>query len=402
MNSLLIAIRNIRRDGTRLISTVLVIAVGLAALLIGSGFMLSTYDALQEIAMRAEGHVIVLDDDPAPTLGGAHQQLTLANWKIIQDDLWQDSRVLRVLPRARFEGLVSNSDNSAAFFGTGVDPKEEFRVHGPFLRTTDVLDPWLTDQDTPDLLLGSVLAQTLTAKTGDLLTLQTRRSDGQASEIVVRLAGSYHTGTPEIDNHTLMVSTDTVSTLLGSSQISQLSIYLEQPEDSMAIKQLLQSQYEGIIVQSWDQRAELYDKVKAQYDRIFGVMGGIILIVVFISISNTIALAIYQRREEIATLGALGTQPTRIYANFILEACLIGIIATSLGMLFAYTITNAINLAELMMPAPPGKTEGYAIYVYISWPHYLLTSLVLITIVVLASFVASYNNARVNIADSLY
>jgi len=401
MNSLLIAVRNIRRDSGRVLSTVLIIAVGLAALLTGNGFMLSTYDALQEIAMRSEGHVIVLAADPNPVPGGTHQQLTLDHWQAIRDALWDDERVQRVLPRAHFEGLISKGERSAAFFGSGVDPGEEFKVHGPFLRTTNVLDPWLGATDMPEVMLGTGLARILDAREGDPLTLHTLRGDGRAAQLRVRLAGLYHSGTPASDDHTLMVSLDSAAALLGSDHISQLSIYLQQPAQAAALRQELQNSLPGLTVQTWQQRAELYDKVKAQYDRIFGVMGLIILIVVFLAISNTIALAIYQRRAEIATLGALGTPPSRIYVNFILEACLMGLLATSLGMLLAYALANAINLAGLMMPAPPGKSEGYPIYIYVSWPHYLVTSGILIAIVALASLMAAYNNARVNIAKAL-
>jgi len=123
--------------------------------------------------------------------------------------------------------------------------------------------------------------------------------------------------------------------------------------------------------------------------------------VVFLAITNTISLAIYQRREEIATLSALGTKPINICANFILEACLIGTAACILGMLIAFTASHAINFSELMMPAPPGKTEGYPVFIYISWSHYLLTSLALIVIVAGASLFASYKAAKINIANTL-
>ncbi len=401
MSWLRIALRNVLHDGTRVISTLLIIAVGLTALLVGSGFMLSTYDALQEIAMRSEGHVSIIDDTPDPALGGAHQQLTLSHWQTLQADLWEDERVVRVLPRARFEGMISKGDESAVFFGSGVDPKEEFRVHGPFLRTDGILNPWLTPQETPDVMLGTQLARTLGATTGDLLILHTQNRHAENSEITVQLAGLYHTGTPDIDNHSLMTNLTTVATLLDTDNISQLSIYLQRREASTAVQTFLQNRLDGVTVQTWYQRAELYHKVKALYDRIFGVMGLIILIVVFLAVSNTIALAIHQRREEIATLSALGSSPSRIYANFILEACLIGLAATTIGMLLAYAISNAINLSELMMPAPPGKTEGYPIFIYISWPHYFITSVTLIITVVFASFIATRNATRVSIVKGL-
>ena len=401
MNWPLIALRNILHDGTRVISTVLIIAVGLTALLLGSGFMLSTYDSLQEIGMRTEGHVIITDDNPEPLLGGTHQQLTLSNWQAVQASLLSDDRVLRVLPRAHFEGLISRANRSAVFFGSGVDPQEEFRVHGPFLRTTGTLDPWLAKTDIADVLLGVELARTLNAKTGDLLEIQTSNHAGKINHASVRLAGVYQNGTPEIDDHTLLVSLNTAAKLLETDNISQLSIYLNQHQDSSIMQAELQNRLNNATVQTWQQRAELYNKVKSLYDRIFGVMGIIILTVVFLAITNTISLAIYQRREEIATLSALGTKPTSIYANFILEACLIGTAACMLGMLIAFTTSHLINFSELMMPAPPGKTEGYPIFIYISWPHYLITSLILITIVASASLLASFNAAKINIANAL-
>ena len=400
MNPLLIALRNIRREGSRAPSTMLIIAVGLTALLLGSGFMLSTYDALREIAMRGEGHVIILGQGEMLP-GGSHEQLTLTDWQALRESLWDRPGVRYVLPRARFEGLVSHGRHSAAFFGTGVDPAEEFKVHGPFLRTTGILDPWPEAGATAEVMLGTGLARILSASRGDILTLHALGGDGHPRQLQVRLAGLYHTGTPAIDDHTLMVGLASVAALTGRRDISQLSIYLEQPSAADALKRQLQAAHPGLRVQTWAQRAELYHKVKSQYDRIFGVMGLIILAVVFIAIANTIALAIHQRRAEIATLAALGTPYRRIHGGFVLEACLVGLLATVLGMALAYGLSQAINAAGLMMPAPPGKSEGYPIYIYVSWPHYLAASAILLLISALASLMASHRNARINIASAL-
>lgn len=402
MSWLLIALRNVLRDGKRVVSTVLIIAIGLAALLIRGGFMLATYDALQEIAMRSEGHVIILDDSKA-AIGGTHQQLTLEGWQEIQDTLWTDERVHNILPRARFEGLVSNGNSAAMFSGTGIDPKEEFRVWGPFLNTPkgELIDPWLTANELPQIMLGDQLAHTLKAEINDVLTLHSLRPDGQMGALQVRLSGLIRTGTNELDDHSLLASISTVQALFGIDKISQLSIYLENPQDTQTIKQFVQSQFNNIKVQSWQQRAELHDKVKALYDRIFSVMGVIILVVVFLAISNTVALAIYQRRNEIATFGALGTTTTKICANFILEALLIGLTAVLVGMALGYSIANAINLADLWMPAPPGRSEGHPLYIYISLPHYLITAAILMVTTVIAALIATYRATKINIAEAL-
>lgn len=400
MNSLMIALRNIRREATRVLSTILIMAVALAGLLIGNGFMLATYDALQEIAMRAEGHVIVLATEKAMP-GGSYQQLTLADWQTVEEMAWENNAVLHVLPRARIEGMIRHAKRSAAFFGTGIDPAEEFKVHGPFLRTEGTLDPWLQQGAMAEVMLGRGLAEILAAEVGDILTLTAWGNDGKSREIAVRMAGFYQTGTPAVDDHTLMLARDSVVKLMATERISQLSIYLEDPRAAESMRQYLQARLPALDVQVWTQRAELYEKVKSQYDRIFGVMGLIIVVVVFLAITNTIALAIFQRRAEIATLAALGATPWRVYRQFILEACLVGILASLLGMLLAYLLTQAINAAAFMMPAPPGKSEGYPIYIYVSGLSYIVTSAVLTVVAMLAAWLASYRNGRVNIASAL-
>ncbi len=400
MNPFIIAVRNIRRDATRVMSTVLIIAVGLAGLLISHGFMLASYDSLQEIAMRIEGHVIVLaGEETAP--GGSHQQLTLDGWREIADRVWEDESVLHVLPRARIEGVLRHGGLSAAVFGTGVDPADEFKVHGPFLRTEGTLDPWLAEGDVAEVMLGRGLARILAARTGDVLHLVSWQEDGRQMEIPLRLAGLFHTGSPAVDDHSLFLAQDSVVRLLGSDRISQLSIYLDDPQAAEPMRQRLQASLPDLRVQVWSERAELYDKVRSQYDRIFAVMGVIILVMVFLAIANTIALSIFQRRAEIATLAALGTTPWRVYRLFVIEACLVGLLACVAGMLLAYLLSQVINAADLMMPAPPGRSEGYPIYIYVSWPHYFLASTVLTSIAMIAAMMASYRNGRINIARAL-
>lgn len=407
MNWLSIAARNVLRHGTRVISPLAIIVVGLTALLVGGGFMLSTYDALQEIAIRGEGHVIIRSDVANPTFGGVSQRLSLAHWEALRERLLSDARVERVLPRARFEGVIRHGakNHAAIFQGTGVDPAEEFRVHGPFLRITlgGVLDPWRGDNALPDVVLGEELARTLDAAVGDTVTLETHRVDGVWVTQDVQVVGLYRTGTPEIDNFTLMVNVRTVAALLGTPHITQLSVYLAQREDTDVLRHELQTSEHKVkvIVDGWKDRAELYLKVKSLYDRLFLVAGIIIVVVVFLAIANTVAMAIAQRREEIATLSALGTTPRETRRNFVLEGALIGAVGVIGGMLLAWTAARGINAADLSMPPPPGKTEGYPLFIYISWPFYAMVSAVVFASVILAAWLAAFYNARANIAEAL-
>lgn len=398
-----IAIRNLLRNGRTSASTVLILVVGVVALLLGSGFMLYTYDSLQEIAIRTHGHVVLSNHEDKDLDQNDVNPLTISTWQDTADQLLAIPGVRRVLPRAHFVGLVSNGRRSASHIGVAVDPREEFRVHGPFLRTIRgrLLSHHRKADEMQEVIIGEDLAQTLHAQVGDILKLHSLRHGNQLVTVNTQLVGTYRTGAQENDAHSLMISFDTAGLLLTSDHGSQLSVYLNQREDPERISQYMRNHFRGFVVQTWQQQADLHDKVKALYDRIFGLMGVIMIGIVFVAITNTIGLAIYQRRQEIATLGALGTGRAKIYLMIVLEACLTGIASMLVGMLLAYGISRGINALEVAMPAPPGKNEGYPLYIYASVYQYLGISAGLVAITALASIIAAFRHSGVNIAEAM-
>lgn len=398
-----IAVHNLMRNCKSVVSTVTILVIGVVALITGSGFMLYTYDSLQEVAIRTDGHIVLLDRDNRGQYENVDSPLTFSTWQSLVEEIVEIPGVARVLPRAQFEGLINNGDRSAAFFGTAVNPDEEFRVHGPFLRTTsgDILARTMTAEAIPDVILGQGLAQTLNGEVGDVLKLWSLRTNNEFAQVTARFVGTYRTGTQNKDEHSLMISLDAARPLLASDNINQLSIYLDQRQDMERVSQSLRSKFPDMVIETWQQRAELHDKVKALYDRLFGLMGAIIISVVFLAIVNTIDLAIFQRRGEIAILSALGTRTAEIYRMIVLEACLIGLVAVTLGMLLAYVATSAINAMEVTMPAPPGKNEGYPLFIYTSVYQYLGISAALVAVTTAASLVVAFQRGKVNVADAM-
>ncbi len=396
MKWLYFAIKNIWRNRLRSISSAWIITVGTSAILLGGGFMLATYDALTEMAIRAEGHVMVTAPPTSGTPLLDHDR-TLS----LQKTLLNDPRVKRVLPRLHFEGMVINGNNARAFLGTGVDPEQEFKVHAPFLEipSGDVLDIQApAGATTPEVLLGDMLAQALQATTGTRLELMGVNSVGASTRQQVRVAGTYRTGTPEIDLHTLMVSLDTAQRIQKTDRISMLSIYLHANHDSEVIKRSMGTE---VDVSTWKERAILYHDVRALYDRIFGAMGFIILAVVFLSIFNTVSMTVLERLAEIGTMAALGTGRRRILVNFVMEAILIAAVGVAVGIVVAGTVAMSIDWIGVMMPPPPGRSVGYPLYIYVSPIFYALSGAVIILVATTSAYVAAFRVTRIRITDAL-
>jgi hypothetical protein len=112
-------------------------------------------------------------------------------------------------------------------------------------------------------------------------------------------------------------------------------------------------------VKTWRDLAVFYQAVRALYNRIFGILGLIMVVIVAFAMSNTLGMAVVERTREIGTLRAIGTQPGEVVRNFVLEGAAIGAAGAVIGMLLAGATTLALLFAGIEMPPPPGRSVGY-------------------------------------------
>ncbi len=400
MKWLLFAWKNVWRNRRRSITTAMIAGTGSAALLIFAGYMLFTFESLSEMSARQNGHLIVShasyfeDDEPSPMAYG------LKRWTAIQQQLKAVTEVKQVLPRIQFSDLISNGEISKIFVGHGVDAEHEFEIQGPFLdiRQGSLLNP---DAGMPEVMLGVDLARSLQAKPGDVLTLLGTTSDGVLNGLDVRLVGTVATGSPEMDKRALTVSLATAQELLNTEAVSTLSVYLYRTEQTDAMLPVLQAQYPDLDVRAWHELAFFYHKVRDLYELIFGVMGLIILIVVLLSVANTMSMAVLERTREIGVMAAMGAFPRQILWNLVLESAFIGLIGALLGVLLAGAVTVWLPFANVMMPPPPGSNVGYPLILHFSATAYALVAAMMVAVTMLGGFLAARSGVKRPIVEAL-
>ncbi len=403
MKWLWFAYKNVIRNRHRSLMTVLITAVGTASVLISIGFALYTYDSLREMSARESGHIIIAHSDYFDKEEETPMEYGLANYKKLRQNLEQDERVRTAIPRLQFSGLITNGDKSVIFSGTGVDEEKEFDVKGPFLKVLSgkILTRQSSATDEPQVMLAKNLAKQLNAKIGSSLTLLTTTTDGVLNALDVQVQGIFSIGVPELDKRMLLVALPTAQELLVTNKVSTLSVYLYETAQTANLLAKIAKQYPNYSIQAWWQQAYFYFKVKALYNRIFGVLGVMILLIVFFAVTNTLSMTIVERTRETGTLLALGTLPRQIVRNFILEALIIGIAGTLLGMLFAASTSFAVIFMDIQMPPPPGRSETYPLYIYASTWLYSITTLIVITLSIGAAWLSSRKAANKPIVEAL-
>lgn len=402
MKWLFLAWKNLGRNRRRTLATLLLIAVAVLGLMALSGFALYTYESLKEASMREEGQVILSHPEYFQREENRPLELGLSGVKDLQQQLRADPGVRRALARINFEGLVSNGEKSTIFMGRGVEP-ERFQVQGQGvqLKQGRWLSPQLDPTAFPEVLLGKRLAQSLQVEPGDGLTLLGTTTEGVLNALDVDVRGIVSTGIPEMDARLLMVHLDSAQELLVTEQVSQLGVYLYSSQQDVAYYQQLSEEYPELGVTAWHERATFYHSVRDLYNRIFGVMGVILLVMVGFAIFNTASMSVMERTRELGTLAALGTRRREILGLFVQEALLIALLGSLLGLLLAAGLSGALYFSDVQMPPPPGQTEGYPLYIYWSPLMAGLSSLAVVVFAALAAGLATLKGINKPIVEAL-
>jgi putative ABC transport system permease protein len=400
MNWILFAWKNVMRNRRRSLTAMLITAFGTAAVLASGGFALFTYESLEEMTARDTGHVVVAhsrgfdgDEDMPLQYGLADAAALAAKFAAMPE-------VRAVAPRVQFSGLISNGDKSSVFVGNGVVPEIDFRLRGPQMNFIAGQAP-VSTAPAPEVVIGNELARLMKAGVGSSLTLLATTTEGNLNAVDVVVSGIASVGVPEIDKRLVLADLASVQKLLLSDKVGTLSIYLKETADTEAIAARVREMQPGLAVKTWRDLAVFYQAVRALYNRIFGILGVIMICIVLFAMSNTLGMAVVERTREIGTLRAIGTLPAEIVRNFVLEGMLIGGTGAGVGMLLAGAATVFLLFAGIEMPPPPGRSAGYPLFLSFSPPLYGAVTLVVIVLAAAAAWLVSSRAARKPVTEAL-
>ncbi|MDN3681279.1 ABC transporter permease [Vibrio tapetis subsp. quintayensis] len=405
-----LALLNLMRNGRRSLLSITIISIAVFAMVSAGGFGLYTYESLKESTARETGHLTISQpgyfeqDEEMPLSNG----LTASEHLIPQ--IMKDERVRSVQPRVYLSGLVSNGNKSTIFMGIGVNDRE-FDMKGPFLnviegKTLSNVESTRFDPAEPEIMLGSDLARNLNVSVGDWLTLLATTSDGALNAFDFKVRGIYSTGIPELDKRQLYIHIQSAQELLVSEKVSTLSVFLFETKFTAPVQEALTTQLgdvsqQGLEITPWEDRAFFYKKVKDLYDRIFGIMGIVMGLVVFVSLFNTMTMSVTERTREIGTLSALGCYPREIVAGFLRESVILATAGALIGTILSGLATLLLLVVDIEMPPPPGHTEGYPLNIYFSLELAAYAGAAVIIICFIAAFISARKGVNRPITEAL-
>jgi putative ABC transport system permease protein len=395
-----IAIRNIFRNPRRTFLNIIMITGGIAAIVVFRGFCHHFITKLQDVAINSQyGHVQIANSkswNPSVEDNIRDRILNLPDPQLAK--IRSLPEVLYASGRLSFFGLLSAGEHSLSARGSAFDPRVETKLQSS-IRVVNGLP--LETGGTYKILLGTGLQKQLGVKVGTSVTLLAYTYDGSINAIDVEVAGVFETELAEVDNTTFLLPLETAQKLLDTDSFENLIVQLhntEQIEDFRTrLNEILP---EGITSKPWSELATLYRQSVGYFDVQNMIIEWILMLLVLLSIVNTVGMSVSERTGEIGTARALGDTRADIVGQFIYEGLILGLIGGFVGCGVAYLTAGLVSSLKIEL-ITPGSSVLQIIHIDLLFSAFRDAFILTCLVATGASLVPAIRASRMKIVDAL-
>ncbi len=401
MLDILIALRNIFRNRTRTLLTMLSIIVGSIAIIIVNGFINYSMWGLRESMIRnGIGHVQFYQKGYLEREEDISLEFMITNYKKLTREIYENMGVSFVAPEISFNGVISSGEKSTIIIGKGGLSEEEQRLNS----FGEIVEGSFYNDDEFAVLIGEGVAKKIKAKLGDTLTLMAPMRGGGLNAIDVTVKGIIRMTIEEYNSTIVLAPLFLAQNLLNVEGVDRLIVMLKDTEKTKEVEKISIdfARNKNLEFKSWKDLAIFFFQVRDMYNTMFLILFIIIIGVIIFSIANTMTMNVFERISEIGTIRALGAKRRHIIRQFVLESLFIGIIGGAFGLILGYLIAEIINLSGgIYIPPPPGNAKGYYSMVKPEFYKVLLCYAGFVVTCIIASIFPARKAAKMEIVEAI-
>lgn len=356
---LLLALRNIFRQRARSAATLLAIGVGVAGLVLAGGFVQDIFIQLGEAIIHAQtGHLQVTRQGYREGRMRAPEAYLIDAPDQLKVGVGETAGVDKVFARLNFSGVINNGKRDLGIIGEGIEPAAEGQI-STYLHYMEGRP--LGARDDYGIVVGQGVARSLGLRIGDRVNLVISLAEGAVNTLDFELVGVFQSFSKEFDARAVRIPLPAARELMDTQGAHVLVVMLRQTADTERVATALEAAYgpQGFEVARWNKLSDFYEKAVDLYDRQFGVLRLIILLMVLLSVANSVNMAIFERTREFGTVIALGTRPAAVFRTVLTESVIIGLLGALLGMSIGSLLALGISAIGIPMPPPPNANLGY-------------------------------------------
>ncbi len=395
-----LAWRNLVRNLRRSVFGIATIAFGVVGLAVAAGFIQDVFDQLGEATISAQlGHVQIAKRGFREG-GTASPQDFLIDATSLKSQVAALDLVKEVMGRLSFSGLLSLHGTELAIEAQGIEPDPEARL-GTRLRV--LAGRALRDGDTYGVLLGEGVAKQLKAKVGDTLSLTAPTIDGSLNLLDLEVLGVFRSFSKEYDDRAVRMPLVAAHELTQTDRVNTLVVQLHRTADTDVAVQRLTAMLGDSDLEAtpWYVLSDFYANTKLMYERQFGLLQWIALVLVVMSVLNSLNMTVFERTAEFGTMRVLGNRGSEVVKLIVIEAVLLGISGAVIGIALAEIAALLISSVGIPMPPPPNMESGYTARIALTAGALAKASLIGVSSALLASVVPALRFLRKPLPETL-
>ena len=192
----------------------------------------------------------------------------------------------------------------------------------------------MEDKDAFGIMVGQGVAHGLKLKPGDQVTLLANTLEGALNSVDLEVVGVFQSFSNDYDARAIKIPLAAAQELLGSPGVNALVISLKKTEDTDRAAAALKEQLvpSDLEVKTWIELNDFYEKTVELYKSQFGVLQLIILVMVLLSVANSVNMSIFERTGEFGTMMALGNRRGQVFRLIIAESLWLGLMGACAGL----------------------------------------------------------------------
>ncbi len=400
-----LAARNLLRYKRRTLLTSILITLGVVAVLLfisvsGSfkAMMIGqiTDAMLGHIQIHKKGYLASIDSLPL------NRNLTGKQIDRVMQVLEAEDVVAAYSMRIKLGAMFSNFAETTNIRLNAVTPVDEMKA-APLL-TKRILDG---DADglleAGEILIPELIARGMKVKVGDGIVLVANNKDGSVNGRTFTVRGILE-GISGPGGRDGMIHIKDAKSLLriDGAEVSEIAIRLKDIDRLPLVYASLQQKLGGMKnqqgqpvfeIHTWEKISPFFNIAK-MIDLMTFFIKIMLVAIVLVSIMNVMIMAVYERINEIGTISAIGTLPSRILGLFVVEGFLIGVLGTALGTAISLIAIAVMNINQISFDF--GRQQGLLLAPTISPADVVLVALIVIAIAVLASLQPAWKAAKMD------
>lgn len=280
------------------------------------------------------------------------------------------------------QALVSYAGKELGVSLNGVIPED--------LRTVSTIEKYLLSGSIDDLianhdgvLLGAALAETLSVKRGDIITVV-----GPTGNIKnFKILGLFRTGRRSYDEAQAFVHISRVQALSNRARrVNSIIIKIKNPNEALTFSKEIERRF-GYKSVSWQESSEdLMSTIKIRNMIMYTVVSAVLLVAAF-GIYNVISTIVLEKQRDIAILKSIGFYSRDVMKIFLFQGVILGSVGCLIGVPLGMALMSGLMQIKLK---PPGSSGMIPMPVDWGWPQFVIA----VAFAMVSSIIAAYLPAR--------